>query len=166
MSKLKTIKKLPFCEFTHFWQQQFSSPLEVNQVICQPKEQSLNKWSGPITILSIILRLCSALKHQLFSSQLQINPMIGSQLKQTRTHEPFLSTLQKVNFCPNSNIFCAGCCLLHPEELSPHAKNYECGYWCLQIWPRNLHNWHFLKYSTPYKDFTPILCRVDKKGSD
>jgi hypothetical protein len=35
---------------------------------------------------------------------------------------------------------------LHPEELSPHAKNYECGYRCLQIWPRILHNWHFLKY--------------------
>ena len=57
--------------------------------------------------------------------------------------EPFLSTLQKV-------IFSSGCkyffmlavifCLL--------KNNYpmqKCGYSCLQIWSRNLHNWHFLE---------------------
>ena len=39
----------------------------------------------------------------------------------------------------------AGCDFLPPEELTPNAKNYDCGYWCLQIWSRNLHNWHFLE---------------------
>ena len=48
--------------------------------------------------------------------------------------EPFLSALQKV-------IFFAG--LLHPEELAPHVKHDACGYLCLQIWSRILHNWHF-----------------------
>ena len=50
--------------------------------------------------------------------------------------EPFLSALQKV-------IFFAG--LLHPEELAPHVKHDACGYLCLQIWSRILHNWHFLE---------------------
>ena len=38
-----------------------------------------------------------------------------------------------------------GCNFLPPEELPPHAKNDECGYQCLKIWSRNLHNWHFLE---------------------
>ena len=38
-----------------------------------------------------------------------------------------------------------GCNSLHPEELAPHAQNNECSYWCLQIWLRILHNWHFLE---------------------
>ena len=52
--------------------------------------------------------------------------------------EPFLSTLRKVIFFVRLQIFLhAGCNFLPPEELTPHAKNYECGYWCLQICLRN-----------------------------
>ena len=36
-----------------------------------------------------------------------------------------------------------GCSFLPPEELPPHTKNDECG---LQIWSRNLPNWHFLEH--------------------
>ena len=39
----------------------------------------------------------------------------------------------------------AGCDFLHPEELAPHAKSDAHGYWCIQIWSRILHNWHFLE---------------------
>ena len=39
----------------------------------------------------------------------------------------------KSNFFVRLQIFLhAGCNVLPPEELTPHAKNYECGYWCLQ----------------------------------
>jgi hypothetical protein len=41
----------------------------------------------------------------------------------------------------------AGCNFLYPEELPPHEKNYECGYWCLQNWSRILHDWHFFGIS-------------------
>ena len=47
--------------------------------------------------------------------------------------------------CQTPYIF-VGCNSLHPEELAPNAQNNECSYWCLQIWLRILHNWHFLKY--------------------
>ena len=61
--------------------------------------------------------------------------------------EPFLSALQKVIFFfVRLQIFLhAGCNFLHPAELAPHANKDECCYWCLQIWSRILHNWHFLK---------------------
>ena len=46
--------------------------------------------------------------------------------------------------CQTPYIF-VGCNSLHPEELAPNAQNNECSYWCLQIWLRILHNWHFLE---------------------
>ena len=39
----------------------------------------------------------------------------------------------------------AGFNFLAPEELPSHAKNDVCGYQCLQIWSRNLQNWHFFE---------------------
>ena len=52
----------------------------------------------------------------------------------------------KSNFFVRLQIFLyAGCNFLPPEELTPNAKNYDCGYWCLQIWSRNLHNGYFLE---------------------
>ena len=59
---------------------------------------------------------------------------------------PFYLPCRKLIFV-RLQIFLHACCnFLHSEELSPHAKNDEYGYWCLQMWSRILHNWHFLKY--------------------
>ena len=59
--------------------------------------------------------------------------------------EPFLSTLRKVFFFVRLQTFLhAGCNFLPPEEFTQHAKNYECGYWCLQIWSRNSSKLAFL----------------------
>ena len=59
---------------------------------------------------------------------------------------PFYLPCKKLIFVRLQIFLQAGCKFLHPEELSSHAKNFECGYWCSQIWLRILHNWHFLKY--------------------
>ena len=59
---------------------------------------------------------------------------------------PFYLPWKKLIFVRLQIFLHASCNFLHPEELSPMQKNYERGYWCLQIWLRILHNWHFLKY--------------------
>ena len=51
--------------------------------------------------------------------------------------EPFLSTLQEVLFHQALNI--SLCWLDFSEELPPHAKNDEFGYWRLQILFKNLY---------------------------
>ena len=64
-----------------------------------------------------------------------------------RSHQsPLYLPCQKWFFFARLQIFLhASCNFLPPEELPPHAKNDECGFWCLQIWSRNLHNWRFLE---------------------
>ena len=57
---------------------------------------------------------------------------------------PFYLPCKNLFFRQAANISSCWMNFLPAEELQPHAKNYECGYWCLQIWSRNLHNWHFL----------------------
>ena len=49
-------------------------------------------------------------------------------------------------FCQAANISSYWLYFFPHEELPPHAKNNECDYWWLQIWIKNLHNWHFLKF--------------------
>ena len=46
-------------------------------------------------------------------------------------------------------------CILK-NYISPHAKNDECGYWCLQIWSRILHNWKFF-VNTNFQKTIPFL---------
>ena len=60
---------------------------------------------------------------------------------------PFYLPCKKLIFVRLQIFWHAGCNFFHPEELSPHAKNYECGYWCLQIWSRIPNNWHFMNFS-------------------
>ena len=57
------------------------------------------------------------------------------------------TSLKNFSFHSSSSVifFHAGCDFLHPEELAPHAKNDECGFYHLQSWSRILHNWHFLE---------------------
>jgi hypothetical protein len=59
---------------------------------------------------------------------------------------PFYLPCKKLIFVRLQILLHAGCNFLQPEELSPHAKNYECGYWSSQIQSRILHNWNFFKY--------------------
>ena len=49
----------------------------------------------------------------------------------------------------------AGCKFLNTEEITSHTRNEECGYWCLDIWSRILHNWHFLEILYKYLKTIP-----------
>ena len=57
----------------------------------------------------------------------------------------FIYPAKKLIFVRLQIFLHAVCNIMQAEELSPNAKNYECGYWSLQIWSRILHNWHFLE---------------------
>ena len=83
----------------------------------------------------------------LWTSQWASNPLsVSTKTPFTIPQSPFYLPCKKLIFVRLQIFLYAGCNFLHPEELSSHARHFECGYWCSQIWSRILHNWHFLKY--------------------